>query len=58
MLSGVFMLLTLLVFAGYGVFAAALRSQVLGRPRMVTWLRRTFAGAFVVLAGRRALAER
>jgi threonine/homoserine/homoserine lactone efflux protein len=56
-LSGVFMLLTFVVFAGYGVFAAAMRARVLGRPRVVTWLRRVFAGSYVALAGRLALPE-
>lgn len=58
LLSGVFMALTLVVFAAYGVFAAGMRSKVLDRPRVVTWLRRVFAGSYVVLAGRLALPER
>ena len=58
LLSAVFMLLTLVVFAGYGVFAAGMRSKVLGRPRVVTWLRRGFAGSYVALASRLALPER
>lgn len=58
LLSGVFMVLTLVVFAGYGVFAAGMRSKVLDRPRVVTWLRRIFAGSYVALAGRLALPER
>lgn len=57
-LSGVFMLLTLAVFAGYGVFAAGVRSQVVGRPRVLTWLRRGFAASYVALAGRLAVPER
>lgn len=57
-LSGVFMLVTLVVFAGYGVFAAAVRHQVLSRPRVVAWMRRGFAASFALLAGRLALAER
>ena len=57
-LSAVFMLLTLLVFSGYGIFAAAMRAQVLSRPRVMTWLRRVFAGCYVALAGRLALPER
>jgi threonine/homoserine/homoserine lactone efflux protein len=57
-LSGVFMLLTFVVFAGYAVLAAALRGQVLARPRALLWLRRLFAGAFVALGARLALAER
>jgi len=57
-LSGVFMLATLVVFVIYGVFAAAVRSQVVARPRIITWLRRTFAVAFVALGARLAVTER
>jgi threonine/homoserine/homoserine lactone efflux protein len=56
-LSGVFMILTLLVFAGYGVFAAALRRRVLGRTSLVTLIRRVFAGSYLALAGRLALPQ-
>jgi threonine/homoserine/homoserine lactone efflux protein len=56
-LSGVFMILTLLVFAAYGIFAAALRHRVLGRPSLVTVIRRVFAGTYLALAGRLALPE-
>ena len=57
-LSAVFMLLTLVVFVGYGVFAAAVRDHVISRPRVLTWMRRVFAGAFVALGARLALASR
>jgi Putative threonine efflux protein len=57
-LSGVFMLLTFLVFAVYGLFAAAVRGHVISRPSIMTWMRRTFAGAFVLLGARLALTER
>ena len=57
-MSGVFMLLTFVVFVGYGVFAAAIRSHVISRPRVLTWMRRSFAAAFVALGARLALAER
>lgn len=57
-LSGVFMLVTLVVFGVYGVFAAAVRNQVISRPRVLAWLRRSFAAAFVALGARLALAER
>ncbi len=57
-LSGVFMALTLVVFVVYGVFAAAVRAHVISKPRVMTWMRRTFGAAFVALAGRLALAER
>ena len=57
-LSGVFMLMTFVVFAIYGVFAAAMREHVITRPRVVTAMRRGFAAAFGALAVRLALAER
>jgi threonine/homoserine/homoserine lactone efflux protein len=57
-LSLVFMALTFAVFALYGVFAASMRTQVIGRPRVMTWLRRTFAGTYVLLAGRLAFESR
>lgn len=57
-LSLVFMAVTFVVFALYGVFAATMRRQVIGRPRVVAWMRRTFAATYVLLAGRLALEAR
>jgi len=57
-LSLVFMALTFVVFALYGVFAATMRDQVIHRPGVMTWLRRTFAATYVLLAGRLALENR
>jgi threonine/homoserine/homoserine lactone efflux protein len=57
-LSVVFMLLTFVVFVGYGLFAASVRNHVICRPRVLAWMRRTFAAAFVALGARLALAER
>jgi threonine/homoserine/homoserine lactone efflux protein len=57
-LSTVFMLLTFVVFAIYGCCAAAVRTQVIAHSRIVTWMSRTFAAAFVALGARLALAER
>jgi threonine/homoserine/homoserine lactone efflux protein len=57
-LSAVFMLVTFAVFAVYGVFAAAVRTHVIARPRVLLWMRRVFGGAFVALAGRLAVADR
>ena len=57
-LSAVFMAMTFVVFAGYGVFAATVRDHVTRRPRVVTWLRRTFAVSYVALAARMAAASR
>jgi threonine/homoserine/homoserine lactone efflux protein len=57
-LSAVFMLMTFVIFVGYGLFAAAIRDHVISRPRVLTWMRRIFAGAFVALGARLALADR
>ena len=53
-LSAVFMALTFVIFVAYAMFAAAVRNHVISRPRLVTWLRRTFAGAFVALGAKLA----
>jgi threonine/homoserine/homoserine lactone efflux protein len=57
-LSAVFMLMTFVVFVGYGLFAASIRDHVISRPRVLTWMRRTFAGAFVALGTKLAFADR
>jgi len=57
-LSLVFMLMTFVVFVGYGLFAAAIRRHVISRPHVVAWMRRCFAAAFVALGVKLALAER
>jgi threonine/homoserine/homoserine lactone efflux protein len=58
LLSAMFMALTFVIFVGYGLFAAAIREHVISRPRVLTWMRRTFAAAFVALGVKLALAER
>ena len=58
LLSGEFMLLTFVVFVGYGLFAASIRSHVISRPGVLTWMRRAFAGAFAALGLKLALADR
>jgi threonine/homoserine/homoserine lactone efflux protein len=58
LLSAVFMAMTFIVFVGYGLFAASVRDKVISRPRVLTWMRRTFAGAFLLLGARLALADR
>ena len=57
-LSLVFMAMTFVVFALYGLFAAAIRGQVIAKPAIMLWMRRTFAGAFVLLGAKLALTER
>ena len=57
-LSGVFMAMTFVVFVLYGFAAAAARTYVISRPKVMAWLRRSFAAAFVALGAKLALAER
>ena len=57
-LSLVFMAMTFMVFVIYGVFAAAVRTHIIARPRVLAWMRRTFAVAFVGLGAKLALTER
>jgi threonine/homoserine/homoserine lactone efflux protein len=57
-LSAVFMLVTLVVFVVYGVFAASVRNHVISRPRVVIWMRRFFGGAFIALGARLAFTSR
>lgn len=57
-LSAVFMAMTFAVFALYGLFAAAMRDHVISRPHVLTWMRRSFAAAFVALGAKLALTER
>lgn len=57
-LSAVFMAMTFVVFAGYGVFAAGVRRHLIDRPRVVRRLRRTFAASFVILSAKLASTAR
>jgi threonine/homoserine/homoserine lactone efflux protein len=57
-LSTVFMLLTLAVFLAYGLLAARARDLILSRPKVMAWIRRSFAVAFVGLAAKLAVADR
>jgi threonine/homoserine/homoserine lactone efflux protein len=52
------MALTFVVFVGYGLFAASIRNHVISRPRVLTWMRRTFAAAFVALGAKLAATDR
>jgi len=57
-LSGVFMLMTFVVFSGYGMCAAAVRTHLVERPRIVERLRRLFAVSFVALGAKLATTAR
>ncbi len=57
-LSATFMLMTFMVFALYGTFAAFMRSHVLSTPRILKWMQITFASGFVGLAVKLAASHR
>jgi threonine/homoserine/homoserine lactone efflux protein len=57
-LGGAFMAVTLAVFIIYGLLAATARDTVLSRPRLLSWLRRAFAGSFALLGTKLAFTER
>lgn len=53
-----FMLMTFIIFVGYGACAALARDYVISRPAVMIWLKRTFAGTFGLLGLKLALSER
>jgi len=57
-LSGAFMAMTFAVFVLYGFLAAAVHERVISRPRVMAWLRRSFAAGFAALGAKLAFAER
>lgn len=57
-LSGVFMVMTFVVFVAYGFLAHAFRHAVIESPRVQAWLRRGFASAFAGLGANLALSDR
>jgi threonine/homoserine/homoserine lactone efflux protein len=57
-LSAVFMAMTLVVFAAYGLCAASVREHVIARPRVVQRMRQLFAVSFVALGARLATINR
>jgi threonine/homoserine/homoserine lactone efflux protein len=57
-LSGIFMLMTFVVFALYGMFAAMMREHVISSPQVLRWMRRGFAGGFAALGTKLAFEQR
>ena len=58
LLSGVFMVMTFAVFVVYGFLAHTFRKAVIESPRVQSWLRRSFAAAFVGLGANLAMSEK
>jgi threonine/homoserine/homoserine lactone efflux protein len=57
-LSLVFMAVTFVVFAVYGLAAATMRQSLIARPQRMRIVNRLLAGGFVLMAGKLALAHR
>ena len=57
-LAAIFMLLTFIVFIGYGACAALARDYIISRPAVMKWLKRSFAGTFGFLGLKLALADK
>ena len=58
LLSGVFMAMTFVVFASYGIFAASVRRHLIDRPAIVRRVRQVFAVSFVGLSAKLATTAR
>jgi len=57
-LSLTFMVMTFVVFVIYGCAAAWMRRYVMENERLLGWLQRSFAAAFVALGVKLAFEER
>jgi threonine/homoserine/homoserine lactone efflux protein len=57
-LSGIFMVMTFIVFVIYGLLAHGFRNAVIDSPRVQAWLRRGFSAAFAGLGLNLALSDR
>ena len=56
-LALIFMIMTFVVFVGYGSFASVARDYIIRRPRILNWIKRSFAGAFCFLGLKLALSD-
>ena len=57
LLGLIFMAMTFAVFVIYGCFAGALRSHIIERPKVMTWIGKSFAGAFILMGAKLALSN-
>jgi len=56
-LSGVFMLMTLLVFVAYGLVSSGARRVLTRSPRTIRWVQRSFAAALALFAVKLAFTD-
>ncbi len=57
-LGTIFIVMTLVIFIGYGLFASTVRQRVLSSPRILRAIKYCFASVFMVLGVRLATSER
>jgi threonine/homoserine/homoserine lactone efflux protein len=57
-LSAVFMAMTFIVFAGYGLFASGMRKHVISKPRIVRRIQRVFSISYLGLGAKLAITHR
>ncbi len=57
-LGFVFMVMTFVVFLSVGFAAVTVRDKIISRPKVLRWLKRTFAASFIMLAAKLSLTER
>ncbi len=57
LLSSVFMLATLVIFIGYGIFASKMRHYIIHSERIMRYIQRGFAAIIASLAAKLALTE-
>jgi threonine/homoserine/homoserine lactone efflux protein len=57
-MSGLFMVMTLIVFIGYGLLANQVRNYVKKSPKVIQGIQRLFSGLFVALGVKLAVMER
>jgi len=50
LLGTIFMVITFIVFIGYGIFASVVRKRILQNPNVLKWAHRVFAATFAGLA--------
>jgi len=58
LLGGLFMAMTLFIFALYGLLANSIRSYIINSPKITRTIQRTFAASFAVLGAKLALTEK
>ncbi|WP_288350579.1 LysE family translocator [uncultured Thalassospira sp.] len=57
LLGLIFMAMTFGVFVIYGSFAGALRNRIIERPKVMSWIGKGFAGAFIAMGAKLVLSS-